>query len=152
VDIAVVIKIAKRAAAARVSSSDARAGFVDQLLEFAVPQIAKDYSRCMERIGWQLLFHFRIDTAGHKENVRVAIIIKIEDPGAPSDETGLDAEAAANGAIVEGAFAVVAIENAGVIGEMRLENIQVAVQIEIADADSHSCLLDAVLIQRNAAF
>src|SRR5205823_4810795 len=45
----------------------------------------------------------------------------------------------------------VLVQNTCVVSEVRLENIQAAIQIEIADAYSHSSLLHAVFIQRHAA-
>ena len=49
------------------------------------------------------------------------------------------------------AFAVVAIEAVGVFGEMRLEKIDVAVEIVVADADAHAGLLLSVIAERDAA-
>ena len=49
------------------------------------------------------------------------------------------------------ALAVVAIQHVGVVGEMRLEDVEVAVEIVVADGDAHAGLLHPVLAQRDAA-
>ena len=48
-------------------------------------------------------------------------------------------------------FAVVAVEDVGVVGEMRLEDVQVAVEIVIADAYAHAGLFQSVFAERRAA-
>ena len=54
--------------------------------------------------------------------------------------------------IVEVALAVVAIQHVRVVSEMGLEDVEVAVEIVVADCHSHAGLLDAVLAERDAAF
>ena len=71
--------------------------------------------------------------------------------GAPADEARLDADARADGEVVEIALAVVAIQDVRVVGEMRLEDVEIAVEIVVADGDAHAGLLQAVLAQRDAA-
>ena len=46
--------------------------------------------------------------------------------------------------------AVVVIEAARIIGEVRLEEIEVTVEIVVADADAHAGLLGAVIAERDA--
>ena len=53
--------------------------------------------------------------------------------------------------VAEVALAVVAVEDVGVAAEMGFENVQVAVGVEVADADAHARLLLAVLAERDAA-
>ena len=48
-------------------------------------------------------------------------------------------------------FAIVAIEHVRVVGEVRLEDVEVAVEIVVADADAHAGLFDAVFAERDAA-
>ncbi len=117
----------------RVRRRDAAARFLDQLLEAAVAQIAKHQPRRSERIGGQRSLHFRVHAAGHEEQVGKPVVVQIDDARAPADEPRLHADARADREIVEVALAVVAVQDVGVVGEMRLEDIEVAVEIVIAD-------------------
>ena len=63
VDVAVIIEIAKRAAAAGMDGGYARPRLFDQLFKFAIPQVAENDARRLERIRGQPLLHFRIDAA-----------------------------------------------------------------------------------------
>src|SRR5262249_7968572 len=71
---------------------------------------------------------------------------------APSNKTGLHTKSARNGHIVERIFSQIAVEDGGVVGEMRFQDVQIAVQVEIPDANSHSRLFVAIFVQSDAAF
>src|SRR5439155_14848094 len=105
-----------------------------------------------ERIRWQRPLHCRIHAAGHNEHVRQTVVVQIDDARSPADESRLYADASANGEIIEVAFAIVAVQDVGVGGEMGFENIQVAVEIVVTNGDTHARLLHAVLAERDATF
>src|SRR5436190_23910223 len=71
--------------------------------------------------------------------------------GAPADIPGLDTNSRRARDVVEVAGAVVVIEAVRIVGKVRLEEIEVSVQIVVPDSDAHSRLLAAVLTQRDAA-
>ena len=52
---------------------------------------------------------------------------------------------------IEIALPVVAIKAAGVFGEMRLEQIKMAVEVVVADAHAHAGLLHAIVAERDTA-
>ena len=52
--------------------------------------------------------------------------------------------------IVEVAFAVVPIEHVRVVREVRLDDVEIAVEIEVADAEAHAGLLHAVFVEGDA--
>src|ERR1700719_3343462 len=54
--------------------------------------------------------------------------------------------------IVEVAFAVVAIENVGIVGKVSLENVEITFKVESAHCDPHSSLLKSIFAERDAAF
>ena len=58
----------------------------------AVAQIAEHQARRLERILRAASLDLRIDAAGHDKEVRIAVIIEIDDAGAPTDEPRLHAE------------------------------------------------------------
>ena len=84
--------------------------------------------------------------------VRQAVVVEIDHPGAPADIAGLDADPGLDRHVVEEALAVAAIEAAGVVREVRLEQIDAAVEVVVvAGGDAHARLLQAVLAERHAA-
>ena len=58
--------------------------------------------------------------SNHKE-IRKAIVVEIDDAGSPADETSFNSKARGPGCIFKISFAVVVIQNVGVIGKMRFE-------------------------------
>ena len=125
--------------------------FVDQLLESAVAKIAEHQARRAKRIRREGALHFRIDTAGHDEQVGQAVVVEIDHARAPADIARLDANAGADRHVVEVALAVVAIEHIRIVGKMGLEDVEIAVEVVVADADAHAGLLQAVFAERGAA-
>src|ERR1039457_1009977 len=69
----------------------------------------------------------------------------------PTDEGRLHGKTCADGGVFETALAVIPVQNVSVVGEVRLEDIQVAVQVIIADSHAHAGLLHAILVQGHAA-
>ena len=126
-------------------------GFVDELLEPAVAKISEHEPRRPKRIGRKLLLDFRIDAAGDEKKVGQAVVVQIDDARPPSHVSCLDAKSGADRDVVEVAVAVVPIQHVGVVGEVGLENIEVPVEIVVADRDAHARLLESVFAQRDAA-
>src|SRR6185437_254511 len=137
-------EIAERAAPACVASFRPRSRAVDQLLKFPIPERTEKNTRGLERIAGQLRFDLWINIAGDEKQIRVAVVVEVLHARAPADVARLDAEAAVGGHVLEGAFAVVVIEDVRVVGEVRFENIERAVKIVIADSKSHAGLFHAV--------
>ena len=65
-----------------------------QFLEPAVAEVAKHQPRRVERIVGQRPLDFGVDAAGHHEQVGQAVVVEIDDAGAPADVARLDAEPA----------------------------------------------------------
>src|SRR5207249_10647892 len=107
-------------------------------------------TRRAQRITRQLRLHFRIYVSGDQEQIRQPVVIQIDDARTPPDVTRLDAQASPYGYVLEISFTFVAIKDVGVVGEMRLENVQIAVEMVIADADPHPGLLHAIFIYGSA--
>ena len=98
VDIAVIIEISERAPSARVGGGDTRAGFLDQLFEASVAQIAKHQSAaCGNGYSGQRTLHFRVDASSHDKHIGKAIVVQIDHPSAPTDVPSLDAQPGADG-------------------------------------------------------
>ena len=115
----------------------ARPRLVDQLFKLARRQRPKQESRSFVRIGGQFLLDLGIDQAGHGEKVRQSVVIEILHPRAPADISCLNAEARADRNVVEEALAVVPVQDVRVVGKVRLENVERAVEIEIPHAEAH---------------
>src|SRR4029077_10238078 len=72
---------------------------------------------------------------------------EIEKHRAPAQILSVQAEPGAIGDIVERAVAIVAIQGRGIVGKISLENVQLAVAIEIGDGGTHAGLRAAVFIE-----
>src|SRR5205823_5083401 len=70
VHVAIVVEVTEGAPAAGVSIGDARSGFLEQLLESTVAKATENQAGRLERVRGKLFLHFRIDAAGHGEQVR----------------------------------------------------------------------------------
>src|SRR5205823_6231556 len=88
-------------------------------------------------------------TSRHKQ-VRIAIVIQIHNPGAPADVASLDSQPRGCCLVNEVSLSVVAVENVPVIGKMRLEDIEVPVQIVVTHSNAHAGLRHPVVVQGNA--
>ena len=152
VQVAVVVVVSESGPATRVRGRQARACLVDQFLEAPVPEIAEDHVGSLVRIVRQLGLDFRVNAPGNVRQVRHAVVVEIGDRRAPADEPSFDAQSGLDRLVVEHSRAVIAIENVGVVGEVRLEQVQIAVEIVIANSDSHARLLESVLAQGDAPF
>ena len=53
--------------------------------------------------------------------------------------------------LIEISLAVVAVEPAGISDEMGLEQVQMPIEVVVANADAHAGLLHAIVAERNAA-
>ena len=130
VDVAIVVEVAEGAAAAGV-----------QRLPRPVPPRPVNSSNCPlprlrkthARRRRSRSLQFRIDAAGHPENIRVAVVVEVRDADAPADVARLDAEPGREGDVAEIALAVVDVQRRRVVGEVGLEDIEIAVQLEVAD-------------------
>src|SRR6185369_7787832 len=89
--------------------------------------------------------------SAHEKNIRQSVVVQIHDTGAPAYVAGLYADTGSASYVFEVGFAIVAIQTVRVFAEMRLEQIDVAVEIVIADADSHPGLFLAVFAKGHAA-
>ena len=97
IDVAVVVKISKRTAAAAMQGPDARTRFVNQFFKLSIAKIAEYESRCLQRVIGKLGFYFGINRAGHDRKIRPAIIVEIGEPGPPADISSFHAKSRRDG-------------------------------------------------------
>src|SRR6185437_7956872 len=93
---------------------------------------------------------FRVDVAVGGDDVGPAIVVDVDEHGAPAEFVGVDAETGRIGYVVEGAVTVGVVEGGGVVGEIGLEDVQVAVAVVVGDRGAHAGLLAPILIEGNA--
>ena len=93
VDVAVIIKVPERAPAATVRLGNSRPSRFDQLLESVIPQIAKNRARRLVCVLREGSFNFRVDVACDHKQIRVAVIVEINNSSAPADITRFHANA-----------------------------------------------------------
>src|SRR5215831_21179726 len=117
---------------------DSRPPAVDDLFEAAAAEVAKDDAGRFHRVLRELLRDLGEDAAGYEEEVGIAVVIEVGHAGAPAHVAGLDADAGRQGDVVEVSFAIAAVKDARVVGEVGLEYVEVAVEIVVADAEAHA--------------
>src|SRR5579863_9720693 len=133
IDVAIVIEIPKGAAATGMRGGDSRSSRIDEFLQLAISQIAEDQpGRSIRHAG-----QARIGAAGHHEDIRKAIVVEIDDTRSPAHVSGLHAEADASCDDVEVPAPVIYVEIVGIVPKMGLEEIEAAVEVPIADTDTH---------------
>src|ERR1022692_3543230 len=125
---------------------DPRTG-IGNLFKGAIAQVPEENPRRPVRILWEFLFDLRVHTAGYKKDVRQAIVIEVDDASAPTGEANFDAEFCLQRLIVEIAGAIVLVQHLCILGKVGLENVQMAVQIVVADTDSHPRLFLSFIAQ-----
>src|SRR5580765_3845007 len=54
--------------------------------------------------------------------------------------------------VVKIAFAIVAIKHAGIVGKVSLEDVEIAIEVDIPNCYAHSGLFESILAERDAAF
>src|SRR5262249_8384523 len=82
--------------------------------------------------------------------IEASVAVEVEEPGAEARE-GLAprAEPEAGGAIAEGG-ALVEVEGVGLVHEIRHDDVEATVAVEVLARDPHAGLVDAVLVDRTA--
>src|SRR5215475_8638804 len=101
VDVAVVIEIAERNAAAGMHFGDGGSGLVEELLEFAAAQIPEEHVGCFVRCLGDLRWDFGIHHSGGQKQVGEAIVVEVDDAGAPTYMSSLHSEVRTLGHIAE---------------------------------------------------
>ena len=90
-------------------------------------------------------FRFRINHARGEEQLRKAVVVEIRNGRSPADIAILDSEARPQGRVVKVALTVIAVEDFRIASEVRLENVEESVAVEVADAKTHACLFASIL-------
>src|SRR5947208_3547161 len=81
----------------------------------------------------------------HLNDVGPTVVVVIDECAAPGDVLVVDSDSRGKGHVAEGAVPIVVIKIAGVVREIRLENIEPAVTIVVRNTNPHACLLVSVL-------
>src|SRR5262249_37905876 len=145
IDVTVVIEVPERAAPAGERRFHAGTGLPDQFFESAVAEIPEDHPWSLVGHCGKLLFDLRLDFTGDPEDIRGTAVIKMGNADAQTDEPRLDTEAAPYGHVSKIALAGVGVDRGSIIPEMRLDDVEMAVQVKIAGGDSHARLFHAVV-------
>ena len=138
VEVAVIVKISEGASTADVTGIDRRAGLVSHSGKGAVAPVAEEHARAFVRKLRIDALDFRVDIPGDPEDVRIAIVVEVKDARAPTDILAFTGEAGGLCLVLKLTFAEVPVEAGGLELEMRLDDVEVAIQVVVADADSHS--------------
>ena len=113
-------------------------------MESPIPAIPVQKSLLEEGFGEMSVVDTRIDVSVRDEDVLPAVVIDIKEGRSPPQVLGVHRQVGADGLVAEKHLAFVAIQGMGVTGEVRLEEIEVAVPVVVAGGDSHARLFHAV--------
>src|ERR1700733_3526669 len=138
VQVAVVIEIAKRTAAAAMSRSNPFATLRFQFFKSAVAEVTEQNAWRFVGIQRQRLFNLGIHAAGHKEYIRIPVVIQIDHPRAPACEACLNTGPRSARDLVEIRLPVIPIETTRVADKVRLEKVQMPVEVIVSNPDTHS--------------
>src|ERR1700676_2429584 len=122
-----------------------------QLLKSAVSKIAKQDTRGLIGILRQFLLDFGINASGHKKHIRVPVVIEINYPGTPACKACLHPDLRGTSHLVEIRLPVIPIKTASVADKMRLEQVEMSVEVIVSDPDAHSRLFHSIFTQCNPA-
>src|SRR5690348_12262813 len=130
---AVVPEIADGEAARRIWGGDTWAGVSGDVGESGIAVVVIKDARFLEGAAEMLAIDFWIDVAVGEEEIGPAVVIKVEEHGAPAEVFGVEAEAGGESNVVESAVAVVAVERGSVVREIGFEDVEVAVAVGVGD-------------------
>ena len=99
----------------------------------------------------QFSLNLRVNVTCDHEQVRTTIVIEIDYSGAPADIACLHSNARSAGNIVESSLTIVVVENVGVIREVRLEKVQMSVEVIVANRNPHPRLFFSVVAEGYAS-
>ncbi len=80
------------------------------------------------------------------EDIKPAVVVEVREAAAPAEIAAAESQAGCKGGVGESPVAVVSVEAARIIREIRLEDVQPAVAIVVARGGAHACLLAAVFV------
>src|SRR5438552_2306847 len=106
---------------------------------------------CLVGVTRQFRLDLRVYIACDQKQVWITVVVEVNDTRAPASEPRFHSESSRQGDIVEIAFTVVAVQRVCVVGEVALENVEMAIKIVVARADAHAGLLDAIVAERSAS-
>src|SRR5580658_10251677 len=87
---------------------------------------------------------FRVYVSVHLKNIRPSVVVVIDERAAPRNVPVVNPDSRGKRCVGKSPIAVVAIEVASVVREVRLKNIEPSIAVVIADRNTHPCLLVAV--------
>src|SRR3989441_4273970 len=152
VEVAVIVEIAEGAAARGDGNGDAGAGLGGDVGETAVAEIfVEQLLLRVAGFGFELL-DFGIDVAVANENVGPAVVVHVEKAAAPAEILRVSAESSGESGVLEIGATEIAIERGRVAGEIRLDDVEIAVEVVIGGGDAHAGLGLAVGREGAAGF
>src|SRR5207245_5065618 len=122
------------------------------IVEAGVAQIfVQELTLWITRVGLKLL-DFGIDVAVADEDVRPAIVVHVEETAAPAEILRVLAETALIGGVLEIRAAEIVVKRRRVAGEIRFDQVEIAVEIVIGGRDAHAGLRLAVGAESATSF
>src|SRR3954447_3946145 len=130
IDLAVVVEIAERRAAPRLRRRDRRAEPLGDIDEASIAAVAiHDLALFVSRFRFHLA-HFGIDVAVGEKEIEPAVIIEVDETGAPPEPARIQPDARGECPVVAEPGTGIRIQGRRVAGKIRLEDIHRPIAIE----------------------
>ena len=126
---AIVPQVGDGEAAARLGLLHSRAGLLRRVAESAIAEVAVEEAGLAEGRAEFGGIHLGVNVAVGDQQVGMAVVVHVGEHGPPAERVRIDAEAGFEGDVGEGAVAVVVVEGGGVVGEIGLEEVEVAIAV-----------------------
>ena len=101
VEVAVVVEVAESAASADVARCDGRTALIAKLYKSPIALVAKDEAGIARRIFVIDAFQFWSHRSSDRENIRVAVVVEIDQACAPTCEAAFGSEPGTSGNVLE---------------------------------------------------
>src|SRR5450432_3039019 len=115
------------------------------IFESPISEILVDQARILVGLTDSVPLNLRVDMPVDLHDVLPAIVIDVNEPTAPRNILIVNADTRRERNITKGSVAVVVIEVAGVVREVRLEDVEPPVAVVVRYSHTHTRLFVAVL-------
>src|SRR5439155_1759819 len=152
VEVAVIVEVAEGASARGDRRGNSGASVIGNIFEAPVAQIfVEQLALRITRFSLELL-DFGINVTVANEDVGPAVIVHVKKTAAPAEILRVLAETALIGGVLEIRAAEIVVKRRRVAGEIRFDQVEIAVEIVIGGRDAHAGLRLAVGAESATSF
>ena len=121
-----------------------------EIKELPVASIPVEKSRLLVFFRGAAGVYFGINVTVGNDQIFPSVIIEVEKCRPPSQIFCVHRETRADGIVLEVICALVFVHGVGVVGEVRLENVEQTIAVEIRGSGAHTSLFASIFVVRKA--